>query len=112
MGKQSATPPAAPDPWQSAQAQAHFNTFNQVTPFGSLTFSGGQSTPAGGMGPMSNPAGFRDSPGGGPGNFGVDGMGGSQYGMPTPRTATLELSPELQNQFDMQNQVTSNTLAQ
>lgn len=70
--------PKAPDPYQTAQAQAQANKeavresalvsqINQVTPFGSLTYSG-------------------------------------QIGSPN-RTVTQTLSPEAQRQFDLQSQL-------
>lgn len=40
MGKKSPEPTPVPDPWETAQADAAFNRIDQITPYGSLTYSG------------------------------------------------------------------------
>lgn len=96
MGKKAPKPPPAPDPVAIARAEAEANRIDQFTPFGNVTFGprgggGGQTI----IGPNGQPI-FVPSGGGGTGR---DAM-------------TMEFSPEIQRQFDLQNQITEGSLMQ
>ena len=113
--KSSSDPPPPPDPVRTIEAQARFNRINQVTPFGNLTFS----TPSGGTQTITERVPIPGSR-----RF-AGGIGGGKSGSPQFETrtrqvpiqgvlntlATLEFSPEIQEVFDLQNQISRNTLA-
>lgn len=108
--KDAPTPPRAPDPYQTAATQADFNQLNQVTPYGSLSFSGGPtSSQASEIGRLNQ-------------RLANTRVGSAQYNallsqiralesQVGPQTASLNLSPEMQALFGQQQQFSSNALA-
>jgi len=115
--------PTPPDPYATAQAQNYYNTYNQVTPYGSLTFTpptvgGGGGAPQSGGGftpniPSSMGAAYGNSLGA-IANGIQNSLGGqSPQGGGVPGsygTATMTLNPEIQALLDSQIGVGQNAL--
>ena len=103
--------PTPPDPFVGANAQAQFNSINQVTPYGSLSFSGGanpqQAAEIGRLQTVLSDPGINEATR----QIATQQLQDAMRGVDMQRTATLNLSPELQALFGQQQQLSSNTLA-